>query len=109
MKPSLPTTQTTDTTPAATRIGLLAGWGSYPLEVAQALRLQGRQTYCLGVKGHADPALAAVCDDFEWFGLAKLGRAVRYYKRHGVRQATMAGKIQRGNLASMAIKQPRMG
>lgn len=77
------------------RVGLVAGWGRYPLVVAEALRGQGVQTYCLAVLGHADPALAGLCDDFQWIGLGKLGRAIRYFKRHGVTEATMAGKIHK--------------
>jgi UDP-2,3-diacylglucosamine hydrolase len=77
------------------RIGLMAGWGSYPLIVAQALRRSGFETYCLGVAGHADAALAELCDDFHWIGLAKVGRAIRYFKSHGVTEAIMAGKIHK--------------
>ncbi|MEX2120910.1 MAG: UDP-2,3-diacylglucosamine diphosphatase LpxI [Pirellulales bacterium] len=80
------------------KVGLLAGWGRYPLVVAEALVGQGYLTYCLGVKGHADPALAAVCHDFRWLGLARLGEAARYFKRHGVRDVTMAGKIHKALL-----------
>ncbi len=75
------------------RIGLIAGWGRYPLVVAEALRRQGRKTYCLGTIGHADPALAEACHDFRWLGLAKFGAAIRYFHQHGVSQAMMAGKI----------------
>jgi len=75
------------------RIGLLAGWGRYPVVVAEAIRRQGYETYCLGVAGHADPALAAVCRDFRFLGLAKIGYAIRYFKRHGVTETVMAGKV----------------
>jgi len=63
--------------------------------VAQALKRQGYKTYCLGLLGHAEPALAQVCHDFRWTGLGKIGRAIRYFKRHGVTQATMAGKVHK--------------
>ncbi|HVC94671.1 MAG TPA: UDP-2,3-diacylglucosamine diphosphatase LpxI [Pirellulales bacterium] len=89
------TIRATTSAPAATRIGLLAGWGRYPFVVAESLRRQGAETYCMGVKGHADPALAAVCDEFEWMGLGRLNRAVRFFKRHGIRRAAMAGKIHK--------------
>ncbi len=82
----------------AAKIGLLAGWGRYPVVVAEALARQGYQTFCLGVKDHADPALAAMCTDFEWVGLAKLGQAINYFRRHGVRDVTMAGKIHKSVL-----------
>ncbi|MCE5269339.1 MAG: UDP-2,3-diacylglucosamine diphosphatase LpxI [Planctomycetaceae bacterium] len=75
------------------RIGLLAGWGRYPVVIAEALRRQGCEVYCLGTIGHADPALAGVCDEFHWLGLAKFGTAIRYFKRHGITEVTMAGKI----------------
>jgi DUF1009 family protein len=77
------------------RVGLLAGWGRYPIVIAQALRAQGREVYCLGVRGHADPQLAEVCHDFRWSGLARFGSAIRYFRRHGIVQGTMAGKIHK--------------
>jgi len=77
------------------RVGLLAGWGDYPLRVAEALRKQGHQVYCLGVIGHADPRLAELCDDFRFRGIAKFGAAIRYFRRHRVSEVTMAGKIHK--------------
>jgi len=77
------------------RIGILAGWGRYPLIVAAALRRQGYETYCQGVTGMADPRLAEVCDHFRWSGLARFGGAIRYFLRHGVTDATMVGKIHK--------------
>jgi DUF1009 family protein len=74
---------------------LLAGWGRYPIVVAQALRARGCRTYCLGVIDHADPALAEVCDEFQWVGMGKLSQALRFFKRHRVRDATMLGKIHK--------------
>lgn len=87
--------QSIGSTAAPHRVGLLAGWGRYPIVVAEALRRQGAQVYCLGVVGHADPALSTICDDFRWIGLAKLGQAIRYFHRHGITEATMAGKIHK--------------
>ncbi len=88
------------------KIGLLAGWGRFPLTVAAALKRQGCHVCGLGIKDHADPALAAACDDFAWVGLSKLGHAIRYFRRHGVREATMAGKVHKIRLfqASAWIK-----
>jgi hypothetical protein len=77
------------------RVGLLAGWGRYPMIVAEALRRQNTRVYCLGILGHADPRLAEICDDFRWIGLCKLGRAIRYFRQHGVTEASMLGKIHK--------------
>lgn len=78
------------------RVGLVAAWGNYPLVVARALKQQHYEVYCLGVMEHADrEALEPVVADFEWIGLARLGKAIRYFQRHHVTQATMAGKFHK--------------
>jgi len=74
--------------------GLVAGWGRFPVVVAEALKRQGYRVVCLGIKGHADEAnLRRLCDDYQEVGMAKLGAALRYFARHKVSQATMAGKF----------------
>lgn len=87
--------RTPSPTNAARRIGLVAGWGRYPLVIAESLQRQGCQTYCLGLVGHADASLSRHCHDFRWVGLARLGWAIRYFKRHGVTEAVMAGKLHK--------------
>ena len=76
-------------------IGLLAGWGRYPIVVAEALRRRGHRVIGLGVRDHADPLLAELCDEFEWIGLGTVGRAIRQFRRAGVSRAVMAGKIHK--------------
>ncbi len=80
------------------RIGLLAAWGRYPVVVAEALRDAGYQVFCVGVRDYVDPAIADACTAFETAGLARLGQAVRFYRRHDVRRATMAGKVHKVDL-----------
>ena len=75
------------------KIGLIAGWGRYPIVVAEALRAQGYEIFCLGIAGHADPALAEICDHFQVAGVARLGGHIRYFRRQKVKLATMAGKL----------------
>ncbi len=78
------------------KVGLIAAWGEYPLLLARAYRREGYRVYCLGVAGHASSQLAEECDNFRWIGLCKLGGAIRYFHRHGVTKATMAGKVHKG-------------
>jgi DUF1009 family protein len=75
------------------KIGLVAGWGRFPIVVAQSLKAQGAQVHCIGIKGHADPALADVCDSYLASGIARIGTHIRYFRRHGVTHATLAGKV----------------
>ncbi|MCA9186107.1 MAG: UDP-2,3-diacylglucosamine diphosphatase LpxI [Pirellulaceae bacterium] len=76
-------------------VGLIAGWGEFPVMVARALRALGHSVVCVGIEGHADASLSSVCNRFEVLGLTRLGGHIRYLKRHGIQRATMAGKIQK--------------
>ena len=76
-------------------IGLLAGWGNFPFAVACALRKQGRTVVGIGIRDHADPRLADLCDEFDWIGIGGIGRAIRLFQKWGVRRATMAGKVHK--------------
>lgn len=76
-------------------IGLLAGWGKFPIEVAEALRCAGHRVAGVGIVDHADPQLAELCDHFDWIGIGGIGKAIRHFRRWGVTQATMAGKVHK--------------
>ncbi|MBQ9874220.1 MAG: UDP-2,3-diacylglucosamine diphosphatase LpxI [Thermoguttaceae bacterium] len=77
------------------RVGLVAGWGRYPVILAKALKKAGYEVVCMGVRDHADPVLAEICDVFVVRGLGKFGWATKFFRRHGVRYATLAGKIHK--------------
>lgn len=76
-------------------VALLAGWGTYPLAVAEALKKQGRRIVGIGILDHADPELANYCEEFDWIGIGGIGRAIRLCKRWGANQAIMAGKVHK--------------
>jgi UDP-2,3-diacylglucosamine hydrolase len=75
------------------KIGLVAGWGRFPLVVAQSLKDHGYEVHCVGLKNHADEALRQICDSFVTSGVARLGAHIRYFRRRGISQATLAGKV----------------
>jgi DUF1009 family protein len=75
------------------KIGLVAGWGSLPVRVAQMLTSQGYDVHCAAIKNHADPVLADICHRYQVFGMGRMGGQVRFLRNAGVTQATMAGKI----------------
>jgi DUF1009 family protein len=75
------------------RIGLVAGWGRYPIVVAQALKALGYEVHCVGLKGHVDLSLRDLCDSFQVSGVARLGGHIRYFRARSVKQATLAGKV----------------
>jgi len=79
-------------------IGILAGWGRFPVAVAEAIRRHGGRTAILAIRDHADQALESLADVAGEVGVAEIGRAVDFFRRQGVRRATMAGKIHKKTL-----------
>ncbi len=77
------------------RIGLLAGGGRFPVEFAQAAVREGHEVICLSVAGMALPELSEVCQSFRTIPLARIGLAIRHFKRRGIDRAVMAGKIEK--------------
>lgn len=82
-----------DARAVAPRIGLVAGWGRFPIEVAEHCVAQGIEVQVAAVKGHADPDLERLATDLRWFGVAKLGAQLRYFSRAGIKHVTLAGKL----------------
>ena len=76
-------------------VGLLAGAGDFPIRFARAASEAGHSVYALGVDGMASADLADVCDHFRYLPLARVGKAIRLFKKAGVHRVVMAGKIEK--------------
>ncbi len=74
-------------------LGLIAGEGIFPLLVARGARAAGRSVICTAFKGSAFPELAQECDDFNWVGVAQIGKWIRILKAAGCSQAIMVGRV----------------
>jgi DUF1009 family protein len=74
---------------------LLAGGGRFPVVFAEKTRSLGIPVVCVGIRHEAPPELAGLVRRFHWAGVAKLGRMIRCFKREGVREAVMAGKVRK--------------
>jgi DUF1009 family protein len=80
---------------APQRVGLLAAWGRFPVLFAHAARERGHSVRCMGVEGMYAEELPGLCDEFGVLPLARLGRAIRFFKRRKVDQVVMAGKVDK--------------
>ena len=79
-------------------IGLIAGWGGFPLEVAEKLVQSGRRVVCVAITGHASPEIESVCDTVCWLGVGKIGGHLRFFHRMGAKEVTMAGKLFKADI-----------
>lgn len=79
-------------------IGLVAGWGRFPVLVAQSLVRRGIPVVAIAIPDHADPHLEYLCDHVRWSGVGRMGTHLRYFRKLGVQQVTMAGKLFKADL-----------
>ncbi len=77
------------------RIGLLAGWGRFPIVFAEEARKQGYSVYCSAIAGMADDDMGQYCDKVQFTPLARIGSAIRFFRKHRVDRVVMAGKVNK--------------
>jgi DUF1009 family protein len=74
-------------------LGLIAGLGQFPFEVARAARRRGDRVLAAAIRGLTEPALEAEVDRLRWFHLGELSAFLDAFREAGVEDAVMAGKV----------------
>jgi DUF1009 family protein len=80
-------------------LGLIAGNGVFPLEVAAAARRRGIKVVALAHSGETLPQLEQQVDQITWIKVGELQKIIDVFKRAAVPEAAMAGGISRARLA----------
>ncbi len=75
-------------------IGLIAGRGALPVEVVAEARRLGRRVVCVDIF-EGDPQLPRVTDAYYTVTLGNLGGIIEAFRRHGVREVVLAGKVDK--------------
>jgi UDP-2,3-diacylglucosamine hydrolase len=81
-----------------TVLGLIAGNGSLPLLLLEEAKKKGLRVSVCAIQGEADDILIRHADSHEWIKLGAMDRLVKFFKREGVSQTMMGGKITKTNL-----------
>jgi DUF1009 family protein len=79
-------------------LGLIAGDGSLPLEVARGAKASGRNVCAVAYTGITDLALQDEVDSATWLHLGELSALLAVFADNGVKQAIMAGKVSKQHL-----------
>ncbi len=79
---------------AAAPVGLIAGRGTLPVEIAEGARRSGRPVICINVFD-ADPRLGALAEASYTVALGELGSMLTALRRHGVHEVLLAGKVDK--------------
>jgi hypothetical protein len=79
-------------------VGLVAGSGCFPGELARCLRGRGRSVVAAALRELAPADLASRVDRLEWVWLGELEALVAAFRREGVRDVVLAGKVPKAFL-----------
>lgn len=81
--------------PSGSRVGIVAGGGRLPAEVADKLRSRGHDPFVVVAEGETDPAGELEKHDHVSLPLERFGSLVPVLKRHRVSHLVLAGEIKR--------------
>lgn len=81
-------------------LGIVAGGGDLPRQLAQAALAQGRAVFVLGLTDQADPDTLAGFDQ-AWVRVGEAGAALAHLRGAGVSDLVLAGKVKRPSFFSL--------
>jgi len=87
-------------------LGLIAGCGGLPLEIARSARRRARPVVAVALPGQTDPALEAEVSALRWLHPGQVGRVVEFLRAAGVREAVLAGKLPKLSFEDPAALRP---
>lgn len=79
-------------------LGLIAGSGSFPCDIARSASLRGTEVAVIAFHGHTDPRLAEFAHSVTWVHPGAVEVALEALLATGVRRAVMAGKVPKSVL-----------
>ncbi|MGH7925253.1 MAG: LpxI family protein [Candidatus Binatus sp.] len=80
------------------KLGLIAGNGVFPLEVARAARRRGMKIVAVAHLNESERALDSLADEVTWIRIGELQKIIDVFKNAGLSEAAMAGGISRARL-----------
>lgn len=80
------------------KLGLIAGNGNFPLLATEEAQAKGFEVYAVCVRGEADVRLEKKANQSQWVRLGEIGKTMKFFKSHDVRDLFFAGKITKTSL-----------
>lgn len=77
------------------KIGIIAGAGELPIALANEARAQGYSVFAVALEPLAESGISEYVDGIAWVNVGKFGKLIDALKKHGVREAVMAGKVSK--------------
>jgi hypothetical protein len=79
-------------------LGLIAGQGVFPLEVARMARRRGLRVACVALREQARPEIAGEVESITWIYPGEVTAGLAAFRAAGVQDVVMAGKVAKSDL-----------
>lgn len=83
-----------------TAVGLIAGNGIFPRLFIEAAKARSIRIVATAMQGETDPSIDDLLPNVHWVKVGELGKVIRFFKRHGIKDAAMAGGIAKARALS---------
>jgi DUF1009 family protein len=83
-----------------TKLGLIAGNGTFPLLLLDAALAQGTEVVVAAIKEETSPLIEKRGAAVHWLSLGELGKLIDTFKKEGVVTAVMAGQVKHKQIFS---------
>jgi len=80
------------------KIGLIAGYGHFPLELAASLAKAGFEVHTVAAREETFPEIEKLTASTCWLHVGQIGGMIKAFKKSGVKQVVMAGKVRKLHL-----------
>ncbi len=80
------------------KIGLIAGYGHFPLELAESLNHAGFEVHAVAAREEASPDIENLVASTCWLHVGQVGGMIKAFNHAGVEQVVMAGKVRKLHL-----------
>jgi len=79
-------------------VGLMAGYGAFPLELAKSLQSRGVAVHTVAAREETSPEIEQYSASVCWLHVGQLGGMIKTFKKAGVESMLFAGKVQKLHL-----------
>jgi len=83
---------------ASPKIGLIAGYGSFPLEMCSEMNRLGYEVHVTAVREETSAEIERLAASVTWLHVGQLGAMIKTFKGAGVSEVVMAGKVRKLHL-----------
>ena len=84
--------------PKSKRIGLVAGYGAFPLELAQTLKNHGYAVHVAAIQEEASKVIEDIADTVDWVSVGQIKKLIKTMQSRDVTELVFAGKVQKIHL-----------